>query len=161
MDLNGHNEEDAVELPVDGVLDLHTFHPGELKDLLPDYLEACRQKGILQVRIIHGKGRGVLRRTVQSILGRLPGIYSVKITAARQKDEPPFKEEINIKDNHQSRNIRDGLRLFGFTDRAFKRQGQRRDEQRGLLDQKEKGRTEKTARGNRKPCPRGPDRVLP
>ena len=78
MDLNGHNEEDAVELPVDGVLDLHTFHPGELKDLLPDYLEACRQKGILQVRIIHGKGRGVLRRTVQSILGRLPGIYSVK-----------------------------------------------------------------------------------
>ncbi|MCX5900467.1 MAG: Smr/MutS family protein [Proteobacteria bacterium] len=59
-------------LPVDGVLDLHTFQPADCRDLVPDYLEACRGKGILQVRIIHGKGRGVLRQTVHRILERLP-----------------------------------------------------------------------------------------
>jgi DNA-nicking Smr family endonuclease len=72
-------EEDIpeyVELPIDGVLDLHTFRPGEVKELIPAYLTACRAKGILQVRIIHGKGTGTLLRTVQSLLGRLPEVVS-------------------------------------------------------------------------------------
>ena len=60
------------EVPVDGVLDLHTFQPADCKDLVPEYLDACQQKGILRVRIIHGKGRGVLRATVRTILERLP-----------------------------------------------------------------------------------------
>jgi DNA-nicking Smr family endonuclease len=70
---------EAVELPIDGVLDLHTFHPGEVKDLLPEYLTACREKGILAVRIIHGKGTGMLRETVHALLKRLPEVVSFRL----------------------------------------------------------------------------------
>lgn len=68
-----------VELPIDGVLDLHTFNPREIRDLLPDYIAACRQKGIFEIRIIHGKGTGIMRKTVHSILGKLPGIASFRL----------------------------------------------------------------------------------
>jgi len=67
---------EPVELPINGTLDLHTFHPREVKDLLPEYLALCREKGILEVRIIHGKGTGALRETVHSILKRLPEVVS-------------------------------------------------------------------------------------
>ena len=66
------------ELPIDGVLDLHTFHPREVKDLLVDYILACRRKGILQIRVIHGKGTGTLRSTVHAVLARLPEVESFK-----------------------------------------------------------------------------------
>jgi len=65
---------DPVEIPIDGILDLHIFRPNEVKDLVPDYLQACREKGIFRVRIIHGKGTGALRRTVHSILDRIPWV---------------------------------------------------------------------------------------
>ena len=55
-------------IPIDGTLDLHSFRPSEVKDLLTEYLRECRMRGILQVRIIHGKGTGVLRQTVHAIL---------------------------------------------------------------------------------------------
>ena len=70
---------DPVELPVDGVLDLHTFHPKEVKDLLPGYLTLCRKKGMLEARIIHGKGTGTLRETVHAILKRLPEVVSFRL----------------------------------------------------------------------------------
>jgi DNA-nicking Smr family endonuclease len=68
--------EDSVELPIDGILDLHTFRPGEVKELLPDYIAACRERGIFSIRIIHGKGTGTMREAVRSILRGLPGIAS-------------------------------------------------------------------------------------
>ncbi len=81
QDKNDQSMEDPqpLELPIDGVLDLHTFQPREVKDLLPDYILACREKGILEVRVIHGKGTGALRRTVHSILSRLPEVASFRL----------------------------------------------------------------------------------
>jgi DNA-nicking Smr family endonuclease len=68
--------DEPIQIPIDGVLDLHTFSPRQVKDLVLDYLEACREKGIYQVRIIHGKGIGALRETVHSILSQHPQVVS-------------------------------------------------------------------------------------
>jgi DNA-nicking Smr family endonuclease len=79
MELSVMDELDPIELPIEGELDLHTFRPQDVKDLVPDYLAACRQKGIYRVRIIHGKGTGALRETVHAILRRLPEVASFSL----------------------------------------------------------------------------------
>jgi DNA-nicking Smr family endonuclease len=73
------NDSEIIEYPIDGVLDLHTFRPGEVRDLVPEYLRACQGKGIMRVLIIHGKGSGTLRRTVHAILGRLLEVESFQL----------------------------------------------------------------------------------
>ena len=65
--------------PIDGTLDLHAFRPSDIKFLVPDYLEECRQAGIYNVRIVHGKGIGNLRRTVHAILQRLDYVQSYRL----------------------------------------------------------------------------------
>ncbi len=79
---NGAPTEEPIEFPVDGILDLHTFNPREVKDLLPHYLRACKEKGILEIRVIHGKGTGALRETVHAILGKLPEVASFRLAEA-------------------------------------------------------------------------------
>lgn len=76
--------DEPVEMPIDGVLDLHTFSPRDVKDLVPDYLDECRKRGILQVHIIHGKGIGNLRRTVHSVLEKRADVLSFTL------DHPQF-----------------------------------------------------------------------
>jgi DNA-nicking Smr family endonuclease len=74
---------EPVEIPIDGVLDLHTFNPKEVKSLLYDYIAACREKGIYSLRIIHGKGTGVLKKTVRSILKSHPHVMSYTDASAQ------------------------------------------------------------------------------
>lgn len=63
---------------IDGQLDLHTFQPSEVKTLIPDYIEECLAKGIYDLRIIHGKGTGALKATVESILSRHPAVAAYR-----------------------------------------------------------------------------------
>ena len=70
---------EAVKVPIDGTLDLHTFQPRELKTLLPDYFQACRDRGIYNVRVVHGKGTGALRRSVHALLNRMEEVDSYRV----------------------------------------------------------------------------------
>ena len=72
-------DDDSVELPIDGTLDLHAFSPKEIGDLIPAYLEECRKLRIHDVRIIHGKGVGNMRRSVHALLERLPSVEGYRL----------------------------------------------------------------------------------
>jgi len=69
-------EDHPWQIPIESEMDLHTFNPRDLGELVPAYLVACQAKGIFQVRLIHGKGIGNVRRSVEAILGRLPTVKS-------------------------------------------------------------------------------------
>lgn len=70
--------DEPVVLPITDELDLHTFRPKEIPDLLIDYFEACLAKGITRVRVVHGKGTGVLKKRVQSLLQKNPFVVSFR-----------------------------------------------------------------------------------
>lgn len=70
---------DPVVVEIDGVLDLHAFSPKDLKTLIPDYLNECVKKGVTEVRIVHGKGKGNLRRSVHALLDRNPQVVSYRL----------------------------------------------------------------------------------
>ena len=82
-DTSDMNDNDVVQVPIDGILDLHNFSPKDLKYLIPDYLEECSRVNIFQIRIIHGKGIGNLRRTVHAILKRLPQVIEFKLAGEK------------------------------------------------------------------------------
>jgi DNA-nicking Smr family endonuclease len=61
---------DPVELPITDVLDLHSFRPAEVPDVVRDWLDAAWEEGFRDLRIIRGKGIGVQRQTVRTLLSR-------------------------------------------------------------------------------------------
>ncbi len=72
--MGDNDPHDPIEVPIDGTLDLHQFAPGDMKTVVIEYLRACRERGMLEVRIVHGKGTGTLRRGVLALLDRLPEV---------------------------------------------------------------------------------------
>ncbi|MGA1845365.1 MAG: Smr/MutS family protein [bacterium] len=71
--------EEPFRMPITDSLDLHTFRPHEVKDLVEDYLNECVRMGFHEVRIIHGKGTGVLREVVHGTLKRSPHVRSFRL----------------------------------------------------------------------------------
>ena len=74
-------DDQPLQLPIDGVLDLHTVQPREVKDVVLAYLDACRERGIMEVRVIHGKGIGNLQRTVHALLKEHPSVISFALAS--------------------------------------------------------------------------------
>ena len=70
---------DEIQYPTDGVLDLHMFAPQDAASVVDEYLKACWEQGVFEVRIIHGKGKGVLRRTVHALLEKHPLVAEYKM----------------------------------------------------------------------------------
>jgi len=66
--------DEPVVLPVEDVLDLHYFQPRDIRSVVEEYLEECRRSGILEVRLIHGKGAGVQRAIIRSLLDKNPAV---------------------------------------------------------------------------------------
>ena len=64
-------DEGPVEIPITDTLDLHAFRPDEIRDVALEYLTEARTRGFKQVRLIHGRGIGMQRANIQSMLRRL------------------------------------------------------------------------------------------
>lgn len=73
-----NNDQEPIQYPIDGTLDLHQFQPGEVKDVVADYIEACLERRIFTLRIVHGKGIGVQREIVRSVLKKHPAVKSFR-----------------------------------------------------------------------------------
>ncbi len=70
--------DEPVILPVDGCLDLHAFAPAEAARVTDDYLAECARAGILEVRVIPGKGTGAMKRTILMSLSQNPRVAAVR-----------------------------------------------------------------------------------
>ena len=72
-------DDAPVPLPITGELDLHTFQPRDIGELIPAWLAECALRGLREVRIVHGKGTGTLRTTVHALLRRSPLVQSFRL----------------------------------------------------------------------------------
>jgi dsDNA-specific endonuclease/ATPase MutS2 len=70
---------EPVQIPITGELDLHTFRPEDLGELIPAYLAECASRNLRTVRIVHGKGSGTLRTTVHALLKRSPLVRDFRL----------------------------------------------------------------------------------
>ena len=68
--------DDPVVIPIDDHLDLHPFQPKEIASVVEEYLAECKEAGFSEVRLIHGKGKGVQRNSIRALLEKLPNIES-------------------------------------------------------------------------------------
>jgi hypothetical protein len=79
---DGEPDGEPDEAPITDELDLHAFLPKECADVVEEYVRAAQAAGLQTVRIIHGKGRGTLRRTVHAVLDRHPAVRAYQLAGA-------------------------------------------------------------------------------
>ena len=77
-------DDEIVEVPITDELDLHTFAPREVAALVADYIDLARERGFAEVRIVHGKGIGALRRTVHAVLARHPAVAGFALAGGHE-----------------------------------------------------------------------------
>ncbi len=92
---------EPIDIPITDIIDLHCFQPREVPSLLDEYFRECVEAGFRSVRVVHGKGTGVLKRRVLSLLERHPlvtghspapahaGGWGATIVYLAGKTEPP------------------------------------------------------------------------
>jgi DNA-nicking Smr family endonuclease len=68
--------DDPIEIPIEDVIDLHSFAPRDVVSVVEEYLQAAHAEGFTLVRLIHGRGRGVQRAAVQRLLSTHPLVAS-------------------------------------------------------------------------------------
>ena len=78
------NPQEPIEYQISNELDLHTFLPNELGELIPDYIGLCLEKDIIRIRIIHGKGIGTLRETVHALLKKDCRVLSFELASQEE-----------------------------------------------------------------------------
>ncbi len=64
--------DDSIVLPIEDAIDLHAFSPRDIPSVVEEYLEQCHQAGFHEVRLIHGRGKGIQRRVVRTLLEKHP-----------------------------------------------------------------------------------------
>ncbi len=64
----------AHRVPIEREIDLHSFAPRDIPSVVEEYIDAAARAGFREVRVIHGRGRGVQRGIVQATLDRLPQV---------------------------------------------------------------------------------------
>lgn len=65
-----------MKIPIEGTLDLHTFDPRDIRSVVEEYVTAAHEAGLREIRLIHGRGKGVQRGIVQQALERHPLVES-------------------------------------------------------------------------------------
>jgi DNA-nicking Smr family endonuclease len=73
--------EEPVRLPIEDTLDLHAFHPRDVKSVVDEYVTAAHEAGLQEVRLVHGRGTGVQRGIVQAALERHPLVLEFRDAA--------------------------------------------------------------------------------
>ena len=69
-------DDEPVQVPIEDEIDLHAFRPDEIRDVVREYLGEARARGFREVRLIHGRGRGVQRASIQSMLAQIDFVES-------------------------------------------------------------------------------------
>ncbi|RKY84304.1 DNA mismatch repair protein MutS [candidate division KSB1 bacterium] len=77
------NPEEPIEFPISDEIDLHTFSPSETRSAVNEYLYECQKRGIYEVRIIHGKGKGIQKNIIRTLLNEHPLVITFR-------DAPPI-----------------------------------------------------------------------